>query len=307
MAGSGDGAAGYTRDMAVCVSGAPRHIGRRLPRKFKFWPPGVRGILVTMPEPLQHNLIRSLSNAQWNWTIADTVHQFLFPSLGRFDVFMYVPLVGGQDSRVQAEAACQPLVPRDSAARLFCAGGPDRDLAAADLGVSHQRFQRLDAICWHPFARLLQQLRGHALCSTMIREQEALEGTHYAGVVRLRADSVFLGPVPRLAGLHRDKRTVFIRSFRDGCCGNEDIFNVGAASIMQPFLERLRDLWRENFTESFNAEDFARFWVSKVYKGRMRPLRGLYTHPWKRRPQVDSQLGWLRNHWHSGGEQTTAR
>lgn len=125
------------------------------------------------------------------------------------------------------------------------------------------------------------------MCNTMIYEQEENEGMRYLKIVRLRADSVFFAPVPSLANSLPDDRSVFMISARDGCCGNEDIFNVGGTEIMHAFLDRVQDIRRANFTKEFTAETYTRFWVAQVHGGRMRGLRGLRTHPWRWKSNKD--------------------
>eukprot|EP00931_Biecheleriopsis_adriatica_P036461 TRINITY_DN21002_c0_g1_i1.p1 TRINITY_DN21002_c0_g1~~TRINITY_DN21002_c0_g1_i1.p1 ORF type:complete len:162 (+),score=19.92 TRINITY_DN21002_c0_g1_i1:309-794(+) len=128
------------------------------------------------------------------------------------------------------------------------------------------------------------------LCNHMIKEHESTNNVRYSWIIRLRLDSVFFAPFPRLPKEAEQKDVIY-----SWCPGRDmfaDSFNVGPPEIMHPFLDRMFDFGSRGNTLNgevplwgilypwFTAEDYMATWLK--FKGvEMHSLQHVYTCPFR--------------------------
>eukprot|EP00746_Dinoflagellata_sp_MGD_P057349 gnl/MRDRNA2_/MRDRNA2_247025_c0_seq1.p1 gnl/MRDRNA2_/MRDRNA2_247025_c0~~gnl/MRDRNA2_/MRDRNA2_247025_c0_seq1.p1 ORF type:complete len:305 (+),score=41.84 gnl/MRDRNA2_/MRDRNA2_247025_c0_seq1:124-915(+) len=211
----------------------------------------------------------------------DTIHAFVYPSLGAFDVFMYVSCRTKLDVQI-----CKAYTPQVVGNRMFCAGGLDRDVTYADMGLDEVKFMQaknhfkeIKETGWQNF---LKQLRDYTKCNIMIRNAEAAEGIWYKYIVRLRPDLAFFSSIPHISNFKLSQDTIAIRSSLDGGPGGSaDQVNVGRPQIMHHFLDRFYDFGKLTLQGKLYAEHFTHAWLEQVYGGSFVETPGLHYHPWR--------------------------
>lgn len=290
------------RDVAVCISGSPRYFDTPIPQDVSDWPPDLQHIWSLFPLSVRRYFEQRLIASQYMLTAVDTIKDFLYPKLGVFDIFMFVPLIEGYNES-KAAGVCSAFGPRagnHSAHRIFCEWGRDRPLSSKRLGLDRWQMNMISLWSVHPFVPMVQQLLGHARCNRMIRVSEFRRRVKYSWILRLRADTIFFYPFPPeawqiLAQSSYNKYAVFIRSPKvtgGQLFGSEDMFGIGKPPIMHAFLDRAFDfarmvnnnvsggkmpLWSSLVT-GFSPEMYAKCWLKKYYGGHMREYDRMYFH-----------------------------
>lgn len=283
-----------TREVAVCISGHARHVGVPIPANLSHWP-DARRIFATMPKLKQRQFLRLLRQPNRKFTIAESIRQFLYPRLGRFDVFMFVPTKSGSQEEIREVALqnCLPFTPdKSSGAHLSCQGGSDEHASQNNTGLEPWELDLLSGWSRWPWENIFQQMQGYRLCNAMIRAHSA-RNDKYSLIIRLRADDLFLAPFPPLASLPRDEHVVYYPARQGHTLAGFDVFNIGVFKLMHAFLDKQLDLsklvdapsgrsplWR-HLAAGFSSESYAMTWLEHLGDGYARELPGLYVHPFR--------------------------
>eukprot|EP00929_Paragymnodinium_shiwhaense_P010480 TRINITY_DN115180_c0_g1_i1.p1 TRINITY_DN115180_c0_g1~~TRINITY_DN115180_c0_g1_i1.p1 ORF type:complete len:312 (-),score=18.93 TRINITY_DN115180_c0_g1_i1:95-1030(-) len=281
------------RDVAVCISGTPRNLGRQIPRDVARWPSAK---YKTLPKEQQDAFFKVMDDEfAGNMSAVDTIRRFLYPSLRVFDIFMHVPSrFGGVRGKLRAERACSFFRPQQSGSRLVCRGGPDIQMNSSNLAITPQDFAWLETHSLWPLDKVINQWRGQALCAKMITDAVRHANVQYTWILRLRADLILFAPAPTLYDLpERPSSVVYFQSILDmnasvGC----DMFNIGRPSMMRKFLAKFQDM--SAFIQAlrtggtFLPGDAAHVWFQLVGGGEFRALpRKVSLFPWR-----ELQLRW---------------
>ena len=222
--------------VAVCMSGSPRGaVTTKLTADLRKWPDALV-IFRRSPPEVQHTFLRYVREK--SPAPVDTIHHFLYPSLGRFDVFMALTAMAHTASTNQSDALaeCAFYAPADTRNKLFCEFAQEHKVTPADLDVSlTDQLAAQKSFGGPSFDGLMGQMWDMARCSALIRRHENRTGEKYSTIVRLRPDAVFFSPVP-VWGMGAQACNVFH--------GATDVFNVGPATVMHGFLQRVFDFGR---------------------------------------------------------------
>ena len=283
------------RDTAVCYSGSPRDALLKPISKIVLllWPEYIKEMFKRMPQRLQINFLRWLLKPGTDRYIPDSHREFIFPSLGKFDIFMVIPT----NDVHMAKTVCSAYAPQEKTNRIYCAAVPDRPITAEDMGVSKEEFSELKQR-WDGggvFERnLLLQLYGQHLCNRMIKEVETKEKVTYKYMLRQRPDALVMAPLPKPMYLPKKPCAVFCRSVDTYCCGNEDIFLYGKMGIMRRFMDRLFDFGKIDLLQgvkggelkcasvrikrNFTSECLNPYWMKKTCGGDVYYVDGIWQH-----------------------------
>lgn len=277
--------------VAVCITGQPRGAGsNRISSTIGRWPASMGDLFASLPKYTQQQFMHFV--ARERPTVLDTVHEYLYPSLGTpFDVFMVV----SSTNRTAAEAQCAAYTPRIRDSRLVCQMSPNHVPTRRELNMTADQLHSLRVSYTYggSFSGFLAQLWDYHRCDHLIRNQESL-GINYSTILRVRADSAFFGPV-NATEVPSDECQVFMRSREIRGGGNEDILQIGSAKVMHGFLSRVLDFpvifgWRGwnrwgvakvNGENGWYAETYARAWVAHECGHGLTERPGLPFHPWR--------------------------
>lgn len=277
---------GMTLDVAVCLSGAPRLANWQLPTNLNHWPDAVE-YLVHVPTTTKLQFYELVKSGEVRRPI-DTFNRFLYPALGRFDIFQWVVTSAQlpEDARREAERVCNAFAPvacngSDCPTfRHFCSGEPARNIVPSDLGISDRENSRLKAYYLeaHGWQQVLRSQHGMSQCNRMIQTREAAFRDQYKWFMRLRADLIFFAMVPSVLTLPLSEDKVYIRGAPwPPCCGSADIFELGPSDLMHRLEDRLyhyRDLEPK---VRFSEERYAAL-ALRGHGGCFVPYRGVYLH-----------------------------
>lgn len=271
--------------VAVCLTGSPRGTpASKISLNTSEWPLDAYKIFVTMNSSMQKEFLRYVENEMP--TVTDTIHKFAYPSFGQFEVFMYY-VVEANDN----ESVWEPYTPRSPGNKLIFQSARNYQPTLRDMNTTKKLYDRANKF-YSPNGLLYQfvnMLWGMIKCSQMIIKHEQANNFTYDVVVRLRADSVFFAPISKnLSSVGDAGCEIFMRPLKNGCCGNEDIFNFGPRDVMLKYLRRLKD-----FTSTINRLGNNVFWSEKYVKEWFNSVCGrselneeidtIFTHPWRRK------------------------
>eukprot|EP00929_Paragymnodinium_shiwhaense_P080195 TRINITY_DN41808_c0_g2_i1.p1 TRINITY_DN41808_c0_g2~~TRINITY_DN41808_c0_g2_i1.p1 ORF type:complete len:262 (+),score=62.36 TRINITY_DN41808_c0_g2_i1:678-1463(+) len=230
-------------------------------------------------------------------TAVDTIRIFLYPSLGRFDVFLYAGLSKQRSTESDFKTLCDAFTPRvPNTVNCEAAADPAREEILDAIGLKEKQYDLLQHRFY--FKHEVSVYKGFLLgmwdtmkCNGMIRRAEE-KGYKYVWIVRLRPDAIFFAPVPLLTTVPKSEHLIFVRdcSVAPELGGREDMFLMGLATPMMRWMERLLDLasvQRHYKYESayglwmlllrgWTSEEYSKL-ASTFYNTSLVDLEGLYT------------------------------
>ena len=225
---------------AVCFSGQLRALNLA---------PGSRGWPPVFPRPWTGELHfafpgTNYADMRWrfnlkrlkNMTVAESIHEHLYPALGDYDVFMTVSTREHQNEPAVGDTSiCEPLRPQNNKSHFAC---------EVIKETPHKLFpgslwDTLDQ-CTHQ--GLLQQLHGLYRCNVMIRRHMIETGVEYDYIVRTRPEVAFFEPVKPLNLLIDNHQSIkhvnYDLGASCGAAGVENFFTAGHRNVMQAYLDR---------------------------------------------------------------------
>lgn len=250
------------RDTAICVSGQLRTLNLRpddpdFPQAF---------------QPMNTMLTAADMHGK---TVAETIVSHLYPSMGRFDVYMSVSTLEGQyEPRVNDTSACESLRPLPPN-RLFCEVIRQEELELISPAVWQNFFYPGQPVAYQG---LLQQMHGQQRCARMIEQQRHVR---YSYAVRLRPDMAILKTTPPIqVMLNNDTAMIKYVAPAHCCCGNEDAFGVGYFDTMMLYFNRIDALRTsfQNFLASqshWTSELFLLEYMKRVHNVTLEPESGI--------------------------------
>lgn len=270
--------------VAVCITGSPRSTpSTKIPLNTSEWP-DARSIFL---EYLNTTMQKEFMNYVKTETpfVTDTIHKFAYPSFGRFDVFMYLAVKTGEEVSTKI---WKPYVPRLSRNIFFLNTGPDILPTYEDLNTTKELYEYAEKLFLPRGAfkhALAAQTWDEMKCADMIIKHEMTYNFKYDVIVRMRADSVFFAPIPKVTTVSQAGCDIFIRPFKNGCCGNQDIFNFGPRDIMIQYLQRLNEFTSivSRFVKNeYDGEFYTSQWFASICgKDWNEGISPIFMHPWR--------------------------
>ena len=217
--------------IAVCMTGSPRHapestipyptsqdiINLNLAHKaknyqlakIKGWPDAA-AIFSQLSTDLQTQFQSYIDRKKP--TVVDTLHDFMYPALGKFDVFMLVNEYAlsshspeDADVDVRVNKACKPYVPKVSSNHMYCKSTPDYIPTPTDYGwpapgnggdLNEHGVSFLDVKkLFSDFKSSYAQMWDAKACDDMIIEYERKHSMEYDLIVRVRPDMIYFAPL----------------------------------------------------------------------------------------------------------------
>ena len=216
--------------VAICVSGQPRSLMISL--NDPLFPKDFRPMTVT-----------NIPNADMN--VSESIWTRLYPSLGDFDVFMFVQTTESspREPKVGDTTVCDPLAPVSRENKLFC------EVVKDELPEEYSAVNHPEQV-WYGFGGttsmigkqgLMKQLYGMQQCGRMIEEEIKRSGKVYDHVIRLRPDTYFAKPIPKIIDMQfTDGKSNIIWYYSWQCSGgNVDTFAIGKYKDMKRYLNRI--------------------------------------------------------------------
>lgn len=170
--------------------------------------------------------------------IAASIHENLYEKLDSFDVFLLTEFPEtASDIDQQGKQICNMLTPRNKTNEIICKSMKERRSKVHSLQIWESMFYSDNVEHQWQF---LQQLQGMFLVNSMRRVHERNRGLSYEYLIRLRPDTMFFSPLPRLQSLDFGSFAAprIVYASKSCCCGNEDWFGIGRTIDMSLYFDR---------------------------------------------------------------------